>query len=281
MVSTSHHTRHFCVRAGLSTPDGLPNLRDLASAAPHRLRPNKLYRGATPAYLPSVPSPEALAFLRSTPVLLDLRSGGERATDHRQTLLTACGPDFPQREVHIGLLSKLQVVSGLARSMPLDSALGLAWHMISRPHRAREAIVGHIDEGGLLLVNRILIELGSAAIGRALHVIADAVSGCGDDDESKSENAAQCYFYCSAGKDRTGMLAALILEVLGVDRADILRDYARSSETWENGPPELLARQDYCGTVKDKRLRLSWKDLCLRPYADRCSLTSRFIASSP
>lgn len=35
-------------------------------------------------------------------------------------------------------------------------------------------------------------------------------------------------FNCSAGKDRTGAAAALILSVLGVSRADVVRDYALS-----------------------------------------------------
>lgn len=33
-------------------------------------------------------------------------------------------------------------------------------------------------------------------------------------------------FHCSAGKDRTGILAALLLGVLGVPDEDIARDYA-------------------------------------------------------
>lgn len=35
-------------------------------------------------------------------------------------------------------------------------------------------------------------------------------------------------FNCSAGKDRTGLMSALILSVLGVNRADIVADYALS-----------------------------------------------------
>ena len=34
--------------------------------------------------------------------------------------------------------------------------------------------------------------------------------------------------HCTAGKDRTGVLVALLLSLLGVDRADIDRDYLRS-----------------------------------------------------
>lgn len=36
-------------------------------------------------------------------------------------------------------------------------------------------------------------------------------------------------FHCLAGKDRTGLLAALVLEVLGVDRSAVLDDYEHSA----------------------------------------------------
>ena len=37
-------------------------------------------------------------------------------------------------------------------------------------------------------------------------------------------------FHCAAGKDRTGLTAALILHSLGVDRSTILADYAQTNE---------------------------------------------------
>lgn len=37
-------------------------------------------------------------------------------------------------------------------------------------------------------------------------------------------------FHCAAGKDRTGIVAALVLGILGVDEATIADDYARSGE---------------------------------------------------
>ena len=37
-------------------------------------------------------------------------------------------------------------------------------------------------------------------------------------------------FHCTAGKDRTGIAAALVLSVLGVDRGTVLRDYELSNE---------------------------------------------------
>jgi protein-tyrosine phosphatase len=37
-------------------------------------------------------------------------------------------------------------------------------------------------------------------------------------------------FHCTAGKDRTGIAAALVLSVLGVDRETVLHDYELSNE---------------------------------------------------
>jgi len=63
-------------------------------------------------------------------------------------------------------------------------------------------------------------------------------------------------FNCSAGKDRTGVCAALLLTALGVSREKVMRDYLLSNETfdlqkslatdpdvdadWRRLPPELL-----------------------------------------
>lgn len=42
-------------------------------------------------------------------------------------------------------------------------------------------------------------------------------------------------FHCSAGKDRTGFVAAMLLAALGVSRETILDDYMLTAEYW-NGP---------------------------------------------
>jgi protein-tyrosine phosphatase len=41
---------------------------------------------------------------------------------------------------------------------------------------------------------------------------------------------APVLFHCSAGKDRTGWLSAVLLDVLGVDRTDIMVDYVATTE---------------------------------------------------
>jgi protein tyrosine/serine phosphatase len=61
---------------------------------------------------------------------------------------------------------------------------------------------------------------------------------------------APAVVYCAAGKDRTGVVCAIVLSLLGVDRATIAADYALSDapaaalREWhlDNGtPPDQLA----------------------------------------
>lgn len=44
-------------------------------------------------------------------------------------------------------------------------------------------------------------------------------------------------FHCSAGKDRTGIGAALILTVLGADRATVMADYVATDRFWRRDHP--------------------------------------------
>jgi len=60
------------------------------------------------------------------------------------------------------------------------------------------------------------------------------------------------YFHCYAGKDRTGMLAALILTVLGVSREDIIYDYLRSIELRKDDNERLLKMAREQGKTEDE-----------------------------
>ena len=64
--------------------------------------------------------------------------------------------------------------------------------------------------------------------------IAEAVNTISE-SMAVSEQLAQSgvVFHCSAGKDRTGMLAAIILEVLGVNRETIHSDYLLTNDVVE------------------------------------------------
>ena len=49
-------------------------------------------------------------------------------------------------------------------------------------------------------------------------------------------------FHCTAGKDRTGVLAAIVLGVLGVDDEQIMDDYLLTNQTMDQLGRRLLAR---------------------------------------
>ncbi|KAJ6488237.1 protein-tyrosine phosphatase-like protein [Mycena vitilis] len=51
-----------------------------------------------------------------------------------------------------------------------------------------------------------------------------------------------CLFHCTAGKDRTGLIAALILMLLGVDDADIAKDYALTTVGLQPALEKFAAR---------------------------------------
>ncbi|MDO7884566.1 tyrosine-protein phosphatase [Hymenobacter cheonanensis] len=54
-------------------------------------------------------------------------------------------------------------------------------------------------------------------------------------------------FHCTAGKDRTGIGAALVLAALGVDRQTILKDYAATDVYWQVGRAQSVQRMTQAG----------------------------------
>ena len=75
-----------------------------------------------------------------------------------------------------------------------------------------------------------LIHNSGPRVAEAVNAIAEAESGA-------------VVFHCSAGKDRTGLLAALILEVLGVDAETIKADYLLTNDAVEGILRRIKAMQ--------------------------------------
>jgi len=82
-------------------------------------------------------------------------------------------------------------------------------------------------EEALAETYRTMLEDGAVAIGLALRVIADP-------------SAHPVVFHCAGGKDRTGVLAAVLLALLGVDDATIAEDYALSAPAVERMVSHLM-----------------------------------------
>ncbi|MEV4824101.1 tyrosine-protein phosphatase [Micromonospora sp. NPDC049274] len=92
---------------------------------------------------------------------------------------------------------------------------GLAWHNLSIEHRPYDqAVIDPAVDPWRHLADRYaeVAEDGVAELREALDVIAAA--------------DAPLVFHCASGKDRTGLLAALLLALLGVDEEQIAADFA-------------------------------------------------------
>jgi protein tyrosine/serine phosphatase len=86
---------------------------------------------------------------------------------------------------------------------------------------------------------REMSDVSADGFGQALRLIADA-------------DRAPLVFHCIAGKDRTGILAALTLSLLGVSDADVIDDYHLSElaepRAWERYT--RLRRPDLLGVIR-------------------------------
>jgi len=99
----------------------------------------------------------------------------------------------------------------------------------------RERIVSEMDGRGLLGLNKILVDDGGEGVAAALRVVLAA--------------HLPVLIFCTAGKDRTGLISALLLAVAGVDEAAIAADYARSEETYLGGGPAQAWYAERLGLV--------------------------------
>lgn len=94
---------------------------------------------------------------------------------------------------------------------PFDGHPGVAYHHISLFDQLAPAVMPAGNVLYELYVQALTYRRN--AIATVLRTIADAPDGT-------------VLFHCTAGKDRTGIVAALVLAVAGVDTATILEDYA-------------------------------------------------------
>lgn len=81
-------------------------------------------------------------------------------------------------------------------------------------------------------LNRVIVRYGTEAYTAFFRALSD-------------RQAAPILFHCSAGKDRTGLGAALFLAALGVERKDIIEDYMLSAEYLRGKYDQLIEEDPY------------------------------------
>lgn len=83
----------------------------------------------------------------------------------------------------------------------------------------KDVFLDRINEGGLHMLNELLLKQGAPGIKYVL-------------DLCKDRSRHPVAFYCTAGKDRTGMIAAIMLAAAGVPDEDIVEDYSLSANVY-------------------------------------------------
>ena len=78
--------------------------------------------------------------------------------------------------------------------------------------------------------------------------------------ETIANSDGRVLFHCAAGKDRTGIAAALLLEIAGVSDATLLEDYRQSAELLSPVLKEWLPRMAERGVTEELAMRLMASD---------------------
>jgi len=81
-----------------------------------------------------------------------------------------------------------------------------------------------------------------------------------------------CIFHCTAGKDRTGILAALLLKLAGVDDQTIAEDYALTRVGREPAREKIMAR------LRDEPLFASNNEAVLNMFSCRPDIMKAFLS---
>ena len=83
----------------------------------------------------------------------------------------------------------------------------------------KEPFITEINSGGLIMLNDLLLRFGAPGIKYVLDLVSEA-------------DRHPVAFYCTAGKDRTGVLTAIILSICGASSEDIVEDYSLSANVY-------------------------------------------------
>ncbi len=135
-------------------------------------------------------------------------------------------PKVSNRKRHfVSLMNEYKYVRGVVRKLRKRDMLKLVLKspgaLVSR--RVRRALknvfLDEINDGGLHLLNELMLRMGAPGIRYCLELVSDR------------ENHP-ILFHCTAGKDRTGIIAALILALVGVPDYAIVEDYTLSANVY-------------------------------------------------
>lgn len=176
-----------------TTDTPLVNLRDLGGLPTgdgRQVRAGLLFRSAAPFDL-TEPGAAALAAQLGLGLILDLRSAGEQA-----------GVPWPALPATVEVQAVELVTQSGQSGVDSHAAAAATWPSPFGPR-----------EFGLWYAN--IAERGAARLAGLVRLLA-------------REATPPALVHCTAGKDRTGIVAACVLDLLGADEETIVADYTRT-----------------------------------------------------
>jgi protein tyrosine/serine phosphatase len=188
--------------------DGAGNVRDLGGLATsdgRTTRPGRLIRSDTPQML-TAGDVHRLVDGLGLRTVIDLRTPGEARREGRGPLA-----DTAVTYRNIPFLPDSYLVPGDPE------------HRLIVERRAREEQADHYLE---------YVERPGSPVADAVRLLTQA-------------DALPALFHCATGKDRTGVLAALVLELVGVPRETIVADYVLTNERIRQVQRRLADRDTY------------------------------------
>lgn len=130
-----------------------------------------------------------------------------------------------KKRYFISLMSESLIKKGvffrLRKRLRVFSVLLFIFSNFSRraDKKVRKIFIDTINGGGLSLLNELVVDFSSKEIIQVMKLLAT------------KENHPVA-MYCTAGKDRTGLITMLMLSVLGASREEILADYVLSDKAY-------------------------------------------------
>eukprot|EP00892_Ulva_mutabilis_P004516 jgi/Ulvmu1/2436/UM134_0018.1 len=121
-------------------------------------------------------------------------------------------------EVHyLSLLDRSRYIKQLLQTIPPQSAILSLVYQIWDMNASENILAKHVNEGGIPMLYKLMLLTSTAEVAGVMKVILRAL-----------ESGKGVMFYLKAGKDRTGVVAALLHSLAGATDEEIIRDYIKS-----------------------------------------------------
>lgn len=114
----------------------------------------------------------------------------------------------------LGVRTIVDLREDVERELHPDDVAGLDVSIVAVPVLGA---VGHLEARDLTSLYRGILDARGTQLAQAVKALCDP-------------QRLPAVVHCTAGKDRTGLVAALLLAALGVDDEDVAADYARTAE---------------------------------------------------